>query len=264
MAITQADRKRLNQLQQKKFREEQGRILIEGSRLVREALTSRAEILEAYHTREFADSQAGRVLVEKLLGKAGQVHAVTSRELDSFTDTVHAQGIAAVVRYDAAQPEVFLRTPGRPGVLVAIDAVSDPGNLGSMIRTCDWFGVSGLVLGRNSVELLNPKVVRATMGSLFHLPIAAGADLLSFLSAAKECGFAIFVTDVHGEAHFDHVQYSDRSIIVFGNEAWGVSDQILQLADTRVTIRRYGSAESLNVGVACGVVLSAIHRLHHE
>jgi len=71
------------------------------------------------------------------------------------------------------------------------------------------------------------------------------------------------VTDVHGEAHFDHVQYADRSIIVFGNEAWGVSDQVLQLADTRVTIRRYGSAESLNVGVACGVVLSAIHRLRH-
>jgi TrmH family RNA methyltransferase len=73
----------------------------------------------------------------------------------------------------------------------------------------------------------------------------------------------VYVTDIRGETHFDHVQYPDRTIIVFGNEAWGVSDQILQLADTRLAIRRYGSAESLNVAVACGVVLSAIHRLRH-
>lgn len=263
MGITQADLKRLKQLQQKKFREEQGRLLIEGLRLVREALASRAEILAAYYTPEFADSPAGGQLIQKLGGNARQLQTVTPRELDAFTETVHAQGIAAVVRFQAARPEDLLRGRGSPGVVVALDAVSDPGNLGSMIRTCDWFGVSGLILGRNSVELLNPKVVRGTMGSLFHLPIATDADLLSFLSSAKDSGFSIYVTDVQGETHFDHVLYSDRSVIVFGNEAWGVSDQLLRLADARVTIRRYGSAESLNVGVACGVVLSAIHRLRH-
>jgi len=263
MGLTQADLKRLKQLQQKKYRQEHGRFLIEGLRLVREALTSRADLLEIYHTRDFEASQAGGQLLEKLSGSAGTLVPVTSRELDAFTDTVHAQGIAAVVRFQTVPPEALLRKRGSPGVIVAIDAVSDPGNLGSMIRTCDWFGASGLILGRNSVELLNPKVVRGTMGSLFHIPMSVDADLLSFLSSAKEFGFSIYVTDVHGETHFDHVQYSDRSIIVFGNEAWGVSDQILQLADTRVTIRRYGSAESLNVGVACGIVLSAIHRLRH-
>lgn len=264
MGLTKADLRRLKQLQQKKFREEHGRILIEGVRLVREAHASRAEILEVYHTREFADGESGRALLAKIAGSGRPVHAVTPRELDGFTETVHAQGIAAVVRYRAAAVDVLLRPAGGPAILAAIDAVSDPGNLGSMIRTCDWFGVAGLVLGRASVELLNPKVVRSTMGSLFHVPVAPGVDLLSFLSEAKQAGFSVYVTDADGEAHFDHVRYSDRSVIVFGNEAWGVSDQILQMADTRVAIRRYGSAESLNVSVACGVVLSAIHRLRHE
>lgn len=263
MALPQADLKRLKQLQHKKFRQEQGRLLIEGIRLVREALTSHAEILEVYHTHGFEAGEAGTQLLGKLVGSAGRVVSVTSRELDAFTDTVHAQGIAAVVRFQAVPPESLLRKRGNPGVIVAIDAVSDPGNLGSMIRTCDWFGVSGLLLGSNSVELLNPKVVRGTMGSLFHLPVAVDVDLLAILSKAKESGFSVYVTDVRGETHFDHAQYAERSIIVFGNEAWGVSDQILQLADTRLTIRRYGSAESLNVGVACGVILSAIHRLRH-
>ena len=264
MALSQADLKKLKQLQQKKFRQEQGRLLIEGTRLVREALSSRAEILEVFHTRDFEAAEAGAQLLGKLAANAGRIVPVTSRELDAFTETVHAQGVAAVVLFQTVSPEALLQKRGSPGVLVAIDAVSDPGNLGSMIRTCDWFGVAGLMLGRNSVELLNPKVVRGTMGSLFHLPVAVDVDLLSALSRAKELGYSVYVTDVHGETHFDHVRYSDRSILVFGNEAWGVSDQILQLADTRLTIRRYGSAESLNVGVACGVVLSAIHRLRHE
>lgn len=263
MGLTQPKLTRLKRLQQKKHREEEGSLLIEGVRLVREALTSHADITEAFFTRDFEASEAGGPLLEKLAGKAGALHPVSSRELASFTDTVHAQGVAAVVRFQPVPPESLLRQRGSPGIIVALDAVSDPGNLGSMIRTCDWFGVSGMILGRNSVELLNPKVVRGSMGSVFHLPIAVDADLLSVLSRAKESGFTVYVTDVHGETHFDHVQYADRSIVVFGNEAWGVSDQIVQLADSRVAIRRYGSAESLNVGVACGVVLSAAHRLRH-
>jgi TrmH family RNA methyltransferase len=112
------------------------------------------------------------------------------------------------------------------------------------------------------VELYNPKVVRATMGGIFHLPIATDVDLLSTISKARAMGFKVYVTDIHGETHFDRITYNSRSLIVFGNEAWGVSDQLKQLADVRLTIRRYGAAESLNVGVACGVVLSALHRLY--
>jgi TrmH family RNA methyltransferase len=150
------------------------------------------------------------------------------------------------------------------GILVAVDSLSDPGNLGTIIRTCDWFGVDGVLIGRNSVDLYNPKVVRASMGGVFHLRIVDDVDLLSTLSQAKNSGFAVYVTDAGGEAHFDRTNYSRKSVIVFGNEAWGISDQIRSLADVRVAIRRYGAAESLNVAVASGIVLSHIHRFAEE
>jgi TrmH family RNA methyltransferase len=124
--------------------------------------------------------------------------------------------------------------------------------------------VDGIFLGRNSVELYNPKVLRATMGGVFHLPIAEDVDLLSAASKAKELGYKVYVADNRGETHFDRIQYAIKTLLIFGNEAWGVSDQLSQLADARVCIRRYGAGESLNVGVACGVILSALHRLYDE
>ena len=121
--------------------------------------------------------------------------------------------------------------------------------------------MDGILLGRNSVELYNPKVIRSTMGGVFHLPIAVGLDLPLTISRARGMGYRTYVTDLNGDVHFDRVQYPTRSLVIFGNEAWGVSDQLKTLADVHVSIRRYGAAESLNVSVACGVVLSAIHRL---
>jgi TrmH family RNA methyltransferase len=260
MRLPQADLKRLKRLQQKKFRQEEGLAVIEGARLVSEALHSNAGVLELYYTPGFEATPAGGSLLEKRAKKAGRVLSVSDRDIAGFTETVHAQGIAAVVRYQTVRPARLFDNPDSPAILVAVDAIADPGNLGSIIRTCDWYGVSGLILGRNSVELLNPKVVRATMGSIFHLPVSVDADLRTVLLDARAAGFTTYATDVGGETQFDGVAYDSRSLIVFGNEAWGVSGEILRVADRRLTIRRFGSAESLNVGVACGIVLSAVRR----
>jgi TrmH family RNA methyltransferase len=146
-------------------------------------------------------------------------------------------------------------------VVAAFDAVSDPGNLGAMVRTCDWFGVNGILVGRDSVDLYNPKVVRSTMGGIFHLPIAVGMDLPGLIPRAKKQGYTVYVTDARGDVQFDRVSFAGRSLLVFGNEAWGVSDQVGALADVRLAIRRYGAAESLNVSVACGVILAMLRRL---
>jgi TrmH family RNA methyltransferase len=184
--------------------------------------------------------------------------------MEVLSETVTFQGIVAVVKQKTFSLDVILQMNGTQSLLVAFDGVSDPGNVGTMVRTCDWFGVDGILLGRNSVELYNPKVLRATMGGVFHVPIVQGVDLLSTASQAKGLGYRVYVTDQNSETHFDRVKYSNKSLIVFGNEAWGVSDQLKQLADTAISIRRYGAGESLNVGVACGVVLSAVHRLYDE
>ncbi len=261
MNLTRARLRQLRSLSSKKGRAATGTFLVEGLRIVQEAARAGAMIEEVLHTAEFTEDASGRALIELLRGKTPRISSIAAREMGSITDTVTAQGIVAVIRPKPCAAEDLLRATEAPSVLVALDSVSDPGNLGSMIRTSDWFGVHGVLMGRNCVELHNPKVVRSTMGSLFHLAIVEDVDLLSTITKARQAGYTVYATDAAGETHFDRVRYANRSIIILGNEAWGVSDQLRRLADVRVAIRRYGAAESLNVGVACGIVLSSLHRL---
>ena len=231
--------------------------------MLREAAESDFTFVASYYTESVRDDPGWDALAAKLKKRAPLV-PITAGDLDAFADTVAAQGVAAVLKHREIAPESVISNSAGRSLLVVLDTVSDPGNAGSMIRSSDWFGAAGVVLGRHSVDLYNPKVVRATMGSLFHLPVARDADLPVLLSKAAGAGYTIYVADVAGESHFDRVHYENKSLFVFGNEAWGVSDQVKELAQVRIGIRRYGAAESLNVGVACGVVLSAIHRLYDE
>ena len=261
MALPKSKLKELRGLTKKKSRDQEKKFLIEGVRLVGEAANSDFVILEAYYTSDLLTLPDASSVLQRLKKKTQHVERMSETEMKTVTDTVTAQGLIAVLRRKSSSPDVVLQSGGANAVVVALDGVSDPGNLGSMVRTCDWFGVDGILLGGNSVELCNPKVLRSTMGGIFHLPIAEGVDLLTSISKAKGMGYTVYVTDPDGETHFDRVRYAGKSLIVFGNEAWGVSDQVNQLADVRVAIRRYGAVESLNVGVACGVILSCVHRL---
>ena len=261
MTLTKNKLKELRELTHKKHRDEQKKFIVEGIRLVQEAVNSDFQILETFFTKDLLDHPSGKPLLQSLKKKTSQLNEISTREMEILSETVTFQGIVAVLQQKTVSVESMLSRNSTPSVLVAFDAVSDPGNAGSMIRTSDWFAVQGIIMGRNSVELYNPKVLRATMGGIFHLPIAEGVDLLLTISKAKELGYKVYVTDLEGETHFDRVTFDNKSLIVFGNEAWGVSDQVKQLADVKLMIRRYGAAESLNVGVACGVILSSLHRL---
>jgi len=264
MSLAKGKLKELRELTHKKHRDETKKFLVEGVRLVGEAVNSDFKVLEAFFTADVLDTPPGKSIVQLLKKKTSQLHQVTAREMEVISETVSFQGIVAVLKQKPFPLDAVLQKTDTQSIIAALDGISDPGNVGSMVRSCDWFGVNGIIMGHNSVELYNPKVVRATMGGLFHLPIVEGVDLLSTLSKAKSWGYKVYVTDVNGEVHFDRVRYHNKSILVFGNEAWGVSDQVKQLADVRLTIRRYGSAESLNVGVACGIVLSTLHHLYDE
>lgn len=261
MALTKKKLKELRELTHRKYRDRERKFIVEGVRLVQEAVASDFSVLEAYYTPDLAGAPEGKALLARLKEHTSEVHQTSAREMELISETVSFQGVLAVVRQKQFGAAGILEGHASPSVVVALDAVSDPGNLGTIVRTCDWFGVSGVLLGLNSVELYNPKVIRSTMGGVFHLPIAANVDLLAAVSRARASGFRVYVTDAREGSHFDRIGYASRSLIVFGNEAWGVSDQLAALADERVAIRRYGAAESLNVSVACGVVLSAVRRL---
>jgi TrmH family RNA methyltransferase len=229
--------------------------------MLRDAVASDFEVLEAVYTPQTAEEPAAQPVLARLREKCHRVEQVTRKEMGMIADTVSPPGILAVLhqRRHTASGLIDRRNPAR--VIVALDGVADPGNVGSIVRTCDWFGADGVLLGRNSVDLYNPKVVRATMGGMFHLPIVDDVDLLPVISHARSLGYAVYITDAAGETHYDRVTFGGRSVIVFGNEARGVSDQIRAMADMRIAIRKYGAGESLNVAVACGIVLARLHPL---
>ncbi len=258
--MTRQEIKRFASLSLKKFRDESGLFLVEGVRGVQEAIGSGAPLRVVVHSHDFADTAQGSRLLDALRPKRTRLEAVSDRDLAALSDTVHAQGIVAVVPKTARAPEEVLSGRAPLALIVALDAVADPGNLGSILRTCDWFGADGVLLGRNCVDLYNPKVVRATMGSIFHLRISEGVDLGRLAARAREEGFLLAVADARGDTILPQAPSPGKLIVVFGNEAWGVSEEVVRAADLRLAIPRFGKAESLNVGVACGIVLAALRK----
>jgi TrmH family RNA methyltransferase len=254
----------IRSLARKKSRDRQDLFLVEGVRLAQEAVLSNFEIPEAYYTSGLLRQPGGADLVRDLERKAKRVQRLSAREIQSLSSTVTTQGVLAVVRKKPLNPASILKRRNAPHLVVACDAISDPGNLGSIIRTCDWFAADGLLLGRSSVDLTNPKVVRGTMGGIFRLPIAEGVDLPSVLGEAERLGYALYFSEPEGGADAGSIPYEQKTLVVFGNEARGFSDGINSLSGRRITIPRYGRAESLNVGVACGVLLWMVHHARKE
>ena len=140
-------------------------------------------------------------------------------------------------------------------LLLGLDNIRDPGNLGTMIRTADAAGADGVLLSNGCVELFNLKVIRSTMGSVFHLPVIENLDFSEVIPDLKEDGFKIIVSEVHEGKDYTEVDYPEKTCIVIGNEASGISKEILNLADERIKIPIFGKAESLNASVAAGILL---------
>ncbi len=258
--LTKAKLRELRDLARKNHRESSGRFVVDGLRSVREAIESPFKVLEVFATQDLENTAAGQLLVTEARRRMVTMQRVTAREMEQISDTVTAQGVLAIVEQQHWSVETLLGTPATASLIVALDAVADPGNLGSVVRTCDWFGAQALILGLNSVDVHNPKVVRSTMGSLFHIPVLGDVDLPTFLLMAKARGYTVYAAAADGDVFTDRMTCAAKAVVVLGNEAWGVSDPVNTAADVRLAIRRYGAAESLNVGVACGILLAAIRQ----
>jgi RNA methyltransferase, TrmH family len=260
MVLTKSTIRDLQGLSRKKEREASGRFLVDGVRGVREAIRSQYTILEVLYTENLLADMAGKDLINEAGTRTSGLHQISEGDMAKISDTVTAQGVVAVMQGKQWKSTDVLEKGDRPSLIVALDAVSDPGNLGAIIRTCDWFGVDALFLGLQSVELYNPKVVRSTVGSIFHLPILPEIDLPASVEQAKQYGYTVYATAAEGDVYADEASYPEKILVILGNEAWGVSREVMQAAETNLAIRRYGSAESLNVGTACGIILASIRR----
>lgn len=175
---------------------------------------------------------------------------VSSKIFGTLTDVVNPQGMLAIIEKKSTEDEIKYTED----VIVVLDGIQDPGNLGTILRTVDSVGLTQIVLSKTSVDAYNPKVVRSTMGAIFRVKIIEAENLIDTLKNMKKHKFKIVATSLSGSKNIYDLDYH-KKIIVIGNESKGVSKEILDISDEKVKIPMLGKTESLNAGVATGVML---------
>ena len=233
--------KLITSLQQKKYRKQEQLFFAEGIKVVQELLQSNFELQDLFTTKDDFHT------VSK-----DKVHAISEAELKKISVLTTPNTCLAVFKIQAAKPLA------EKGLIVALDDVRDPGNLGTIIRLCDWFGIETLFCSEASVDIYNPKVVQATMGSISRVNVVYG-NLEAFLSQTK---LPVFGTFMDGNNIYQE-KLPKEGIIVMGNEANGISSSIEALVTSRIAIPRFGNlqiTESLNVATATAIILSEFKR----
>lgn len=242
-------------LRTRKGREETGLFLVEGKRLCAEILEARVPAAFLLLSARKAEEGTFRELAERYAASGARVLLAPTRNVERVSDAVHGQGIVAAARWgDVALSE--LRFPAR-ALVVALDRVADPGNVGTVVRTAAWFGAAAVLLGEGCADLLNPKTVRSTMGGMFHVPVLRNVDLAAALPDLGRSGFTTTVATTDGAPDWRSWRKDERSVLLLGSEAHGVEATLRRSADRDVGVPRTGAGESLNVAVCAGILIAA-------
>lgn len=248
--ISRAQLRAARRLLSRKGREEDGLFLAEGTQAVREALR-RPDLVEAVIVSDPADHAELLAMADESI--CWQAHPT---DLDQLSDTVTPQGVIAICRSELAS----LNDLPAPRLAVVCAQVRDPGNAGTVIRCADAFGADLVILTKGSVEVFNPKTVRASVGSIFHLPIVVGVELPDAVAWLHKHGVQVLAADGGGDS-LDEVaaagELSRPAAWIMGNEAWGLPQSDRELADRVVGVPMWGQAESLNLSTAAAVCLYA-------
>ncbi len=237
-------------------RERRGLTLAEGVRLLEEAVAAGVRIKVALVAPALEATPRGRALAERLRATADRVEPYPDRELAALAATEHPQGVVAVVEPPSWTLDDLRLAPGR--VVLVLDGVQDPGNVGTMVRTAWALGAAGVVSLPGTAELTNPKVLRASMGGSFRLP-AVAADVDETLDWLRRAGAEVWTAAPDGGA-VPTGRPAGPVALVVGNEGAGVSDRVEGLARRRVAVPLAPGAESLNVAVAAGILLYEVLR----
>ena len=178
---------------------------------------------------------------------------VTEEQMKKLTDTVTPQGILCVVRQPSYTVEDIINHPG-PRLIMILEDIQDPGNLGTIFRTAEGAGASGIIMTKGCADLFNPKVVRSTMGSIYRVPFFVTDDIEQTISLVKNAQIEVFAAHLKGEHFYDEIEYKDAAFLI-GNEGRGLKDSTASLADTYIKIPMSGELESLNASMAAGILM---------
>lgn len=241
--------KHLKKLSDKKYRDQNNEYIIEGVKLLEEAVTENAKIKTVVICDECTKNNA---ISKNLMYEIAKYNCVYVAEnvFKTITQVMNPQGIIAVIEKDTSEEEIDYTQ----SVIIALDNIQDPGNLGTILRTVDSCGLKQILVSKGTADVYNPKVVRSTMGAIFRVKVIECEDLKQTFKNAKKHHFKIVVSSLQTDKNIYDIDYN-KKIIVIGNEANGVGKEIQDMADEKVVIPMLGKTESLNASVATAVIL---------
>ena len=236
LMLTKNKIKFIRSLRNKKERYAHQNFIIEGEKLLGEAMKSGIVINEIFGIASFEKDFDPNLF-----------HKVAEKEMDRLSSLKNSPGILAIAKYmDWGKLNL------NKGKFLVLDRINDPGNLGTMIRIADWFALNGIICSSDSVDVYNEKVVQSSMGSVFRVPVYYE----NLIELVENCRLAKIAAVMNGE-DFSSFSFPESGLLIMGSESHGISDELLSLINHPITIKRIGSAESLNVGVAAGILCQA-------
>lgn len=251
-------------LKKAKERREKKAFVVEGTKMTAEAP---AEYIKAVYIAEgYQKNPENQQLIQRLkknCEKFGALFEVVSDSVyKSISDTQTPQGIMAVV----AMPEYHLEDllKGEKTHLLILESIQDPGNLGTMVRTGEGAGITGVLMNKTTVDLFNPKTIRSTMGSIYRIPFFVAEDLKDTLQQLKKMGVCLYAAHLNGTHFYTEENYTKACGFLVGNEGNGLSDEIAEMADTCIKIPMEGEVESLNAGISAALLMYEANRQRRE
>lgn len=247
--------KNLIQLQKKsKARNEQGAFVIEGIKMFEESRDG-GYLIKAYVSESFYQEKMNE---EPRYFEGFSYEIVLDSVLKEAADTLTPQGIMAIVKKPEYNFERMISDINAN--LVLLEDLRDPGNLGTIVRTAEGAGVTGIILSKTSVDMYNPKVIRSTMGAIYRMPFIYVDDFTEAINQIKKHSVKIYAAHLSATKNYDEVDFIDKTAILIGNEANGLSDEISNLADKYIKIPMEGNVESLNAAIAAAILMYEVYR----
>lgn len=236
---------------------------VEGIRIINEMLNEKINIDTLIFSNEALNKPEINSIINRVQGTNCKLLCIKTILFNKICDTEEPQGIIAMALKEKQDISKTLKKINEKALIVLLDRINDPGNLGTIIRTCKAANVSFLIISKGSASIYNPKVIRASMGTVFSLNIVEDADLESCINKIKDNNVTVITTELKSSKSLFESNYNLPVCFVFGNEANGISDKVLNLGDLAVKLPILGNIESLNVAVSVGITLyDAINRFN--
>ena len=241
--------KHIKKLKDKKYRDENNEFIIEGTNLIEEAVKEKVKIKKIIICEDTTKTYEIPTSIRLEIAKYECIY-VTEKIFNLITQVTNPQGIMAIIEKRAKEDEIDYTQD----LIVMLDDIQDPGNLGTILRTIDSIGLKQIIVSKETADAFNPKVVRSTMGAIFRIKIIEAENLIDTIKNIKKHHYKLVVTSLQTNNTIYDINYN-KKIIVIGNEGNGVSKEIQNMADEKIKIPMLGKTESLNASVATGIVL---------